>query len=297
MPVVCCSLHSQLAPVCAALAGRRVAYVQLGGGALPVSLSDAVRALKARRLLETAIAVAPCLDGDVAVRHRRLGAHARGRSRRRRRRLRDRPGHRRHGVPLRARRARRRGRGERGVGARRRADRRAARVVRRRARAPPGRFPSHALGARPLPRRGAGRMAAGARARRTASRSWRSTSTGWETHAGRSRSRTWGAGRRTNRGSSRPRSRPVGSRRHNGLSERCGIVPRAVRIGVAKEIKSQEHRVALTPAGALELVRRGHDVVVEEGAGPARASRTRPMRPWAPASRRSRRSGRRSSSC
>jgi alanine dehydrogenase len=40
-----------------------------------------------------------------------------------------------------------------------------------------------------------------------------------------------------------------------------------VRIGVAKEIKSQEYRVALTPAGALELVQRGHDVVVERGAG------------------------------
>jgi hypothetical protein len=65
-PVVCCSLHSQLAPVCAALGeGLRVAYVQVAGGALPVSLSDAVRALKRRRLLETAIAAAPCLDGDV----------------------------------------------------------------------------------------------------------------------------------------------------------------------------------------------------------------------------------------
>jgi hypothetical protein len=65
VPVVCLGLHSQLAPACAALRGRRVAYVQLAGGALPVSLSDTVRALKARRLLETAIAVAPCLDGDV----------------------------------------------------------------------------------------------------------------------------------------------------------------------------------------------------------------------------------------
>ena len=64
-PVVCLGLHSQLAPVCAALAGRRVAYVQQGGGALPVSLSDTVRALKARKLLEMAIAVSPCLDGDV----------------------------------------------------------------------------------------------------------------------------------------------------------------------------------------------------------------------------------------
>ena len=40
-----------------------------------------------------------------------------------------------------------------------------------------------------------------------------------------------------------------------------------MRIGVAKEIKPQEYRVALTPAGARELVQRGHDVVVEEGAG------------------------------
>jgi alanine dehydrogenase len=40
-----------------------------------------------------------------------------------------------------------------------------------------------------------------------------------------------------------------------------------MRIGVAKEIKPQEYRVALTPAGALELVARGHEVVVEEGAG------------------------------
>ncbi len=40
-----------------------------------------------------------------------------------------------------------------------------------------------------------------------------------------------------------------------------------MRIGVAKEIKPDEYRVALTPAGALELIDRGHDVVVERGAG------------------------------
>jgi len=45
------------------------------------------------------------------------------------------------------------------------------------------------------------------------------------------------------------------------------IVPRAMRIGVAKEIKPQEYRVALTPAGARELVQRGHDILVEAGAG------------------------------
>jgi len=40
-----------------------------------------------------------------------------------------------------------------------------------------------------------------------------------------------------------------------------------MRIGVAKEIKPQEYRVALTPAGARELVQRGHEVFVESGAG------------------------------
>jgi hypothetical protein len=64
-PVVLCTLHSQVAPVCAALAGVRVAYVQVQGGALPVSLSDAVSALQERGLLGAAVAVAPCLDGDV----------------------------------------------------------------------------------------------------------------------------------------------------------------------------------------------------------------------------------------
>jgi alanine dehydrogenase len=40
-----------------------------------------------------------------------------------------------------------------------------------------------------------------------------------------------------------------------------------VRIGVPTEIKTDEYRVALTPAGALELAGRGHEVVVEAGAG------------------------------
>lgn len=67
MPVVCCSLHSQLAPVCAGVGeGVRVAYLQLPGGALPVSFSDSVRALKERGLVEAAAAVGACVDGDVA---------------------------------------------------------------------------------------------------------------------------------------------------------------------------------------------------------------------------------------
>ncbi|TKG94683.1 alanine dehydrogenase [Puteibacter caeruleilacunae] len=38
-------------------------------------------------------------------------------------------------------------------------------------------------------------------------------------------------------------------------------------IGVPKEIKNNENRVALTPAGAAELVKRGHDVYVQATAG------------------------------
>jgi alanine dehydrogenase len=40
-----------------------------------------------------------------------------------------------------------------------------------------------------------------------------------------------------------------------------------VKIGVAKEIKPDEYRVALTPAGARELVQHGHDVTIETDAG------------------------------
>ncbi len=38
-------------------------------------------------------------------------------------------------------------------------------------------------------------------------------------------------------------------------------------IGVPKEIKDQEYRVALLPSGAYQLIKRGHQVVVERGAG------------------------------
>jgi hypothetical protein len=65
LPVVCCTVHSQVAPVCAGLAGRRVAYVQVGGGALPVALSDALRTLRERGLVATTIAVAPCFGAEL----------------------------------------------------------------------------------------------------------------------------------------------------------------------------------------------------------------------------------------
>jgi alanine dehydrogenase len=38
-------------------------------------------------------------------------------------------------------------------------------------------------------------------------------------------------------------------------------------VGVPKEIKPQENRVALLPSGVYQLVRRGHQVLVEHGAG------------------------------
>lgn len=40
-----------------------------------------------------------------------------------------------------------------------------------------------------------------------------------------------------------------------------------MRIGVPAEVKTDERRVALTPAGAREFARRGHRVLVERGAG------------------------------
>ena len=40
-----------------------------------------------------------------------------------------------------------------------------------------------------------------------------------------------------------------------------------MRIGIPTEIKNNENRVAATPGGVHELVRRGHEVVVQAGAG------------------------------
>ncbi|MFI6451377.1 alanine dehydrogenase [Streptosporangium amethystogenes] len=40
-----------------------------------------------------------------------------------------------------------------------------------------------------------------------------------------------------------------------------------MRIGVPAEVKNHEYRVAATPAGVYELVRHGHDVYVQRGAG------------------------------
>jgi alanine dehydrogenase len=40
-----------------------------------------------------------------------------------------------------------------------------------------------------------------------------------------------------------------------------------MRVGVPTEIKNNEFRVAITPAGVAELVHRGHEVLIEAGAG------------------------------
>ncbi|MGV0834781.1 alanine dehydrogenase [Mycolicibacterium thermoresistibile] len=42
-----------------------------------------------------------------------------------------------------------------------------------------------------------------------------------------------------------------------------------MRVGVPTETKSHEYRVAITPAGVSELVRRGHEVLIQAGAGEA----------------------------
>src|SRR3954452_20203229 len=40
-----------------------------------------------------------------------------------------------------------------------------------------------------------------------------------------------------------------------------------MKVGVPTEIKTDEYRVALTPAGVRELVEHGHDVFIQGGAG------------------------------
>lgn len=40
-----------------------------------------------------------------------------------------------------------------------------------------------------------------------------------------------------------------------------------MRVGVPREVKDHEYRVAITPAGVHELVRHGHEVFIEYDAG------------------------------
>ena len=52
---------------------------------------------------------------------------------------------------------------------------------------------------------------------------------------------------------------PAGRMREKGLA--------VMKVGVPKELKNHEYRVAITPAGVHELVRAGHQVFIETDAG------------------------------
>ena len=40
-----------------------------------------------------------------------------------------------------------------------------------------------------------------------------------------------------------------------------------MKVGIPTEIKDDEYRVAITPAGVRELVEHGHEVLIQRGAG------------------------------
>jgi alanine dehydrogenase len=40
-----------------------------------------------------------------------------------------------------------------------------------------------------------------------------------------------------------------------------------VKVGIPSEVKNNEFRVGITPVGVHELLRRGHEVLVQKGAG------------------------------
>ena len=116
------------------------------GGALPVSLSDTVRAPEGTDAVDSAIAVAPCVDGDSLQCTTAAGALDPRRGSRRRGLPRGiGPGIVVHGVALGPRRARSRGRGERGASALRwAADRRPEGLARRHATPAPRPVAPHA---------------------------------------------------------------------------------------------------------------------------------------------------------
>jgi alanine dehydrogenase len=52
-------------------------------------------------------------------------------------------------------------------------------------------------------------------------------------------------------------------------AKRLGYIRKVfvMKIGVPREIKNHEYRVAITPAGVMEMVRHGHEVFIEQDAG------------------------------
>lgn len=69
MPVVACGLHSQVAPVAAMLkhidSDLKLVYIMTDGGALPISLSDAVAELKEKSLIDVTITAGHAFGGDL----------------------------------------------------------------------------------------------------------------------------------------------------------------------------------------------------------------------------------------
>src|SRR3954453_16648780 len=61
-----------------------------------------------------------------------------------------------------------------------------------------------------------------------------------------------------------PRTAPVGQRRPALFGEGRSAT---VKVGVPREVKNHEYRVAITPSGVHEFVRHGHAVLIESGAG------------------------------
>ena len=283
VPVVCTGLHSQLAPVCAALPGRRVAYVQLGGGALPVSLSDTVRA-QGTVLLDSAIAVAPCVDGDLqcataagALTHAAArgaegssagsgrGSSARGRA----------------GATEGSQSRTRRTWHQRSVGCR--SSPRGSRSGPR----PRHRGLSHHTRSALALCLGSVEVAWPRLDRPSGVDVVEVDATGWEAacaplpldHMGRGPGERILVLRRLVR-RREARGRVMPPVRNGALSSRapCGSASRK------RSKPLQEYRVALTPAGALELVQRGHEVVSSTARGSAPASPTRRTPPSAPGS-------------
>jgi alanine dehydrogenase len=55
---------------------------------------------------------------------------------------------------------------------------------------------------------------------------------------------------------------------NDAARRRCSLEEvSAVKVGIPREVKNHEYRVAITPAGVNELARFGHEVYVESGAG------------------------------
>jgi hypothetical protein len=69
MPVVACSLHSQMAVVAALVRhlrpAARIAYVMTDGAALPLALSDLVHDLRERRVLDATVTAGHAFGGDL----------------------------------------------------------------------------------------------------------------------------------------------------------------------------------------------------------------------------------------